>query len=248
MSAVDLSWIAGDPESGLLSPDGCEDASVDADTSGASFTCSATNGAGLSASKTVDVKLDLTDPVITCGSTPSFDLGQAGQRVHATVSDAGSGPVAVSVTSAVVDTSRPGSATAAVTGRDKAGRTTTTACPYAVEYDFRGFYFPVRNQPFVNLVKAGFPVPIIFSVGGDRGTAILAPGAPTSTPTACSPHSPLAAVEESSTTGQIGLQYIRLLRVYLYVWKTSPSWAGTCRQFVLTLADGSRHRADFRFR
>lgn len=248
VSTVDLTWLVGDPESGLLATDGCEDAAVDSDTAGAAFTCSATNGAGLSSSESVSVKLDLTDPAVTCGSAPTFDLGQVGQRVAATVTDAGSGPAAASVSSAVVDTSTPGAGTASVTGSDRAGRTTTVACPYAVEYDFRGFYFPVRNLPAVNLVKAGFLVPIIFSVGGDRGTAILAPGAPTSVPIACSPHNPIAAVGESSTTGRIGLQYVRLFKVYLYVWKTSPSWAGTCRQFVLTLADGTRHRADFRFR
>jgi hypothetical protein len=34
---------------------------------------------------------------------------------------------------------------------------------------------------------------------------------------------------------------------YNYVWKTSPSWAGTCRKFALTLVDGSTHEALFRF-
>jgi hypothetical protein len=31
------------------------------------------------------------------------------------------------------------------------------------------------------------------------------------------------------------------------VWKTSKAWAGTCRKFVLTLADGTVHSALFRF-
>ena len=32
-----------------------------------------------------------------------------------------------------------------------------------------------------------------------------------------------------------------------YVWKTDPSWSGTCRKFVLTLVDGSTHEALFSF-
>jgi hypothetical protein len=34
---------------------------------------------------------------------------------------------------------------------------------------------------------------------------------------------------------------------YSYVWKTNPIWGGSCRKFVLTLADGSTHEALFRF-
>jgi hypothetical protein len=34
---------------------------------------------------------------------------------------------------------------------------------------------------------------------------------------------------------------------YTYVWKTSSAWAGTCRKFVLTLADGTSHAALFKF-
>jgi hypothetical protein len=31
------------------------------------------------------------------------------------------------------------------------------------------------------------------------------------------------------------------------VWKTDRRWAGTCRQFMLKLKDGTVKRADFRF-
>jgi hypothetical protein len=34
---------------------------------------------------------------------------------------------------------------------------------------------------------------------------------------------------------------------YTYVWKTSADWAGTCRSFVVTLVDGSKHEARFHF-
>ena len=34
---------------------------------------------------------------------------------------------------------------------------------------------------------------------------------------------------------------------YTYTWKTSPSWGGTCRRLIVTLADGSTHEALFSF-
>jgi len=35
---------------------------------------------------------------------------------------------------------------------------------------------------------------------------------------------------------------------YIYVWKTARSWAGSCRQLVVRLDDGTVHRAQFGFR
>ena len=35
---------------------------------------------------------------------------------------------------------------------------------------------------------------------------------------------------------------------YNYTWKTESSWAGTCRQLVVTLNDGSVHTANFKFK
>jgi hypothetical protein len=35
---------------------------------------------------------------------------------------------------------------------------------------------------------------------------------------------------------------------YSYTWKTDKRWAGTCRQLVVRLVDGSEHIASFQFR
>ena len=35
---------------------------------------------------------------------------------------------------------------------------------------------------------------------------------------------------------------------YIYVWKTENSWAGTCRQLIVRLNDGSERVAFFKFR
>jgi rRNA processing protein Krr1/Pno1 len=34
---------------------------------------------------------------------------------------------------------------------------------------------------------------------------------------------------------------------HVYIWKTSTTWAGSCRKLVVTLVDGSTHAAVFRF-
>jgi hypothetical protein len=34
---------------------------------------------------------------------------------------------------------------------------------------------------------------------------------------------------------------------YVMVWQTERRWAGTCRQFMLKLKDGTVRRADFKF-
>ena len=35
---------------------------------------------------------------------------------------------------------------------------------------------------------------------------------------------------------------------YTYVWKTTKSWAGTCRRLTVTFNDGTQRYADFKFR
>ncbi len=64
-SAVTLSWNVTDPESGIASSSGCNTTNLTADTPGITFTCSATNGDGLSASKSITIKIDQTPPTIS---------------------------------------------------------------------------------------------------------------------------------------------------------------------------------------
>jgi len=72
----------------------------------------------------------------------------------------------------------------------------------------------------VNRVKAGSVVPIRFGLGGD----VLATG-----------------------SNQGGLRYDPVRDEYSYAWRTDRSWAGSRREFTLTLADGSTHTARFLF-
>ena len=68
---VTVSWATSDPESGISSTNGCGNSSVSAQTAGITFTCSATNGAGLTTTASVIVRVDLTPPVITPSLSPA---------------------------------------------------------------------------------------------------------------------------------------------------------------------------------
>jgi hypothetical protein len=110
--------------------------------------------------------------------------------------------------------------------------------------NFTGFYAPIRNMPYVNNVMAGSSIPVKFSLGSYRGLNVLQGGAPTSVPVACSASAPSITVRPGIASST-GLKAVG--SSYTYVWKTSPSWGGTCRRLILTLADGSTHEALFRF-
>lgn len=115
-------------------------------------------------------------------------------------------------------------------------------------FEFEGFFAPVLNLPAVNVVRAGAAVPVKFSLDGDQGLDIFAAGSPTSTPVACDASDPVGAIEETVTAGASGLSYDATTGQYIYVWKTRPAWAGSCRELVLTFTDGSVQRAQFQFR
>jgi hypothetical protein len=113
-------------------------------------------------------------------------------------------------------------------------------------FAFAGFFAPVNNAPTVNAVKAGSAVPVKFTLGGDFGLNILA-GAPTAPAVACTPGNVTDSLTEVSSAGNSGLQFDPSTLVYTFVWKTDKSFAGTCREFRLTLSDGSVHTARFQF-
>jgi hypothetical protein len=115
-------------------------------------------------------------------------------------------------------------------------------------YIFTGFFQPVDNLPAVNLAKAGSAIPMRFRLGGNQGLSIFAAGYPSSRTVACNTSQPAGPIEETVNAGGSSLSYDATLDQYTYVWKTSKSWTGTCRLFMLRLDDGSEHLALFRFK
>jgi hypothetical protein len=108
------------------------------------------------------------------------------------------------------------------------------------------FYGSPINATSTNVAKAGSLVPLKFSLHGYQGLAIFAAGFPTSVgkgPCGAPPKvKPLPAGTSSAV-----LSYDRKSDQYTYSWKTSGSWAGTCRQFNLRLVDGTDHNLSFAF-
>ena len=116
------------------------------------------------------------------------------------------------------------------------------------DYVFTGFLQPVDNAPILNTVKAGQAIPVKFSLGGDRGLNILAAGSPASQQIACAGGQAVDEIEQTVTAGSSSLSYNAATGQYTYVWKSDKAWKNTCRQLVLTLADGSTHTASFNFK
>ncbi|HEY8193401.1 MAG TPA: S8 family serine peptidase, partial [Gaiellaceae bacterium] len=117
-------------------------------------------------------------------------------------------------------------------------RTFRTAWPFA------GFFDPIGAG--MNLKQGGSTVPVKFSLGGDRGMAILAGGSPGSQQINCSTSAPIGDVEPGETPGNSSLTFGG--DRYHVNWKTEREWGGTCRQLVVVLADNTQHRAYFRFK
>ncbi len=101
------------------------------------------------------------------------------------------------------------------------------------------------NLPTYNRARAGSAIPVKFGLGGYMGMGVLAPGHPQSVRISCAAGAPQDAVEETVTAGSSSLSYDAATGRYIYVWKTEKSWAGTCRQLIVRLGDGSEHRANF---
>jgi PKD repeat protein len=146
---------------------------------------------------------------------------------------------------------QPGTYRVSLAIRDDRGRWAVTTGASTVEipaYQFTGFFAPVDNPPVVNTTKAGSAVPVKFDLGGAFGTGVLAAGSPASNRVDCVSGAATDEIEQTVTAGASSLQYDATIGRYTYVWKTSGTWAGTCRRLTVTFDDGSAHSALFRFR
>ena len=246
---------AGDPD--LANGDagsGVDPATVPADAvfdNSGSHTASGTvrdRAGNESAAASVTVQVDADDPFVSlvCPSTPVV-LGSTASASW-TAADAESGlatPVSGSVS---LDTSSVGTKSAsAPTAEDNVGHSAGATCAYTVVFDFRGFFRPVDNPPTLNVVKAGSGIPVKFSLSGDQGLDVVADGYPVSHGVDCNTSAPLDTVEQTVTAGGSSLSYDALADQYVYVWKSDKAWAGTCRRLDVTLSDGTRHFAHFKF-
>jgi hypothetical protein len=254
---VSASYSCADEDggSGLASCTGtvANGAAVDTSSVGQkSFTVSAADNAGNPASQTVTYTVvDRAAPDITLSSPADGAVYGLGDSVLASYScsdqPGGSGVATCAGTVAngdPVDTSSFGSHTFEVHATDGAGNPATKTVTYSVVYDFDGFFWPVKNLPAVTRWKAGLHVPVRFSLNGFRGARPEAEGYPRSMRCGGGDVQQLARAAQSKKKA---FEYDRRSDKYAMLWKTDKKWAGSCREFVLKLDDGSVHTARFEF-
>jgi 6-phosphogluconolactonase (cycloisomerase 2 family) len=252
---VDADYSCADQgNTGLQSCTGdvADGAAIDTSTLGDhDFTVVARDGAGNETTvKHTYAVVDDQAPTIDLTTPADGAVYEQGADVHADYSCADEGGSGVaSCTGDVpdgeaIDTSTVGPHDFTVTAHDGAGNETTVTHHYTVVglFDFEGFLGPIHDG---SVVHAGDSVPIVFSLGGDRGLDVLADGSPSSVQVDCDdPGEPTGGDPAASSQG---LRYNASTGHYVFRWETDTGWAGTCRSFVLTLADGSVHRLLIKF-
>jgi hypothetical protein len=187
---------------------------------------------------------DRTPPVITINAPADGATYARGQQVWVSFS-CDDGPYGSGVHGCngdlpfgtLLDTSTLGSKTFSVDAYDHAGNESEATSSYSVVYGFGGFVSPSAPYPTSTSMKAGQSVPVKFSLTGDQGLTIFAPGSPAWT--AC------GSSDSSPATGT--LSYNASNDRYTYLATTGKSWAGTCRDLLVTLADGTVHTLRFTF-
>jgi len=132
-SDVAVNWEVSDPESGIVTKTGCDPITLSSETAGQTLTCSATNGAGLSTSASVTVKIDKTPPAVTFG-TASPAPNAAGWNntkvsVPFTAADDLSGVASTDPASPLQLTAEGAAVGGSVTATDLAGNSATFTSP-----------------------------------------------------------------------------------------------------------------------
>ena len=141
-----------------------------------------------------------------------------------------------------------GTTTVTASTTDAHGNTGSATFTVTVLYNFTGFFQPVDNLPTLNVVNAGKAIPVKFSLSGNKGLNIFAANSPYTISINCDGSLPQSDIEETVNAGGSSLSYNASTDQYNYVWKTENQWKNTCRQLVVTLNDGSEHRANFKFK
>jgi hypothetical protein len=136
-SNVSLTWNVSDAESPIVSEQGCSPSAVTSNTSGTTFTCSATSAGGAS-SKSIMIKRDADAPleaVLWPFDGVTFKRNERQYAVYA-CADLRSGIAQCAGTVpnvTLLDTSNAGTKTFTLNAKDKAGNTRTSSVSYKVK-------------------------------------------------------------------------------------------------------------------
>jgi len=196
------------------------------------------------------LRVDLTDPVVTCQPKPTFVLNLR-DALLARVTDTatGSGPVP-GTERVVAGTSVVGDQSQSVRGTDVAGRTSSEVCSYRVVYGFSGFQSPVNGAPHaVNVVKAGKVVPLKWALADAAGVPVTTLGTALISSVGHTCGDPAAGVQPpvgETAVGGSGLQNFGD-GGYQVNWRVPASYGGSCRTVRLDLGDDLLRTVEFRF-
>lgn len=226
---VTVEWSCTDSGSGAVSASVSE--TVSAEGADQSVTGVCTDHAGNTASDTqTGINIDQTAPTLSPSVSPNPVVLGGSATATPNASDTLSGIDSASC--GAPDTSSVGSKTVSCTATDLAGNSASADAYYSVIYYFTGFFRPVDNPPTWNMVKAGSAIPVKFSLSGNQGLDIFAPGFPVSQQIACDTSATQDVVEQTATAGSSSLSYDATTDQYIYVWKTDKGWVNTCRQLI----------------
>jgi hypothetical protein len=134
-SAVGVSWTVSDPESGIAASSGCDPTTLSSDTAGATVTCTATNGQGLSSEASVVVKIDTTAPTATAEPT-SKPSAKGWYTQPVTIAFSGADPISgIATCSPSVVFGGPDTKSASATGSCINGAGLATTATATFKYD-----------------------------------------------------------------------------------------------------------------
>jgi hypothetical protein len=250
-AAVTFSVSANDAVDGPVSVN-CDASSGDTFPLGMTTVhCSATDAHSNAANGSFTITVqDTTAPSLNLPSNITTTAASNSSKVvsySASATDLVDGPVTVNCSPASGSSFGVGTTTVNCSATDAHGNTANGSFTVTVNYNWTGFFQPIDNG-VLNIAKAGSTIPVKFSLGGDQGLNIWYSSAyPNSGSISCNADPSVDAIEEYSTATVSGLKYDATANQYIYNWKTTSSWSGTCRQLIVRLGDGTYHRADFKF-
>ena len=140
-----ISWSVNDPESGIGSSPGCLTTAVSVETAGTTFTCTATNNAGLLASTSVTIKLDKTVPGASAARTPlpnANGWNSTNVTVLFSCTDALAGPLAAAYSTTI--SNEGASQLVSYVCQDAAGNSSTASAGVSID----------KTKPIVTSVVA----------------------------------------------------------------------------------------------
>lgn len=255
-TAVTVDWNWSDNVGGMgIDPVNCTLSSTTTGEGELTLTATCSDLAGNQGNASYTVKVDTIAPSVMISGVENGAGYPLGSVPVATCNSSDDGSGIATLATLSITGGNPdgtGSFTATCSGAvDNAGNTGSASASYFVAYNWSGFFQPVDNLPISNTTTAGSAIPVKFSLGGDYGLNIFASGYPKVQTIACATSSTGGSgrdeIEETVTAGSTALKYDATTQVYTYIWKTDKAWAGTCRQLIVKLIDGSEHIAFFQF-